>query len=257
MSENYNIFKVLKLQHKETIHSAMIAAIASHNSQSREAFYEMLKKKHVFKSGIATERTYRKGIECLNLSIDYNSNRQWIDTEKNLKENVLRKDKQGKDKQVSVNRGRADIWIGTNRKIWNAADGNPETKQFRLIIENKINAGNQDRQLRRYYRYLIGNNRENAGLFFLCVKNCEYCRHQAEDSAITYNSESGDNKEYPTEYSIITYEEDIKNWLEEVIKTADGDFREVVKDYYKLVTEELVKKWKPKKDKYNKSLKTS
>lgn len=252
MSENYNIFKVLKLQNKETIHSAMIAAIASHNPQSRESFYEMLKKKQVFKSGTVTENTFTKEIKCLNLSIDYNSNRQWIDTEKNLKETVLRK-----DKQVSVNRGRADIWIGTNRKTWNGADGKAETKQYRLIIENKINADNQNRQLRRYYRYLTGNNRENAGLFFLCVKNCEYCRHQAEDSAITYNSESGNNRNHPTEYSIITYEEDIKNWLEEVMKTADGDFLKVVKDYYKLVTEELVKKWKPKKDKYNKYPKTS
>ena len=42
---DYNIFKALKLERKETIHSAMIVAIASHDSQSREAFFQMLKGK--------------------------------------------------------------------------------------------------------------------------------------------------------------------------------------------------------------------
>lgn len=248
MDENYNIFKVLHFEEKETIHSAMIAAIVSYNFQSREAFYQMLEKKKVIKSGVATEKTYKEKINCLKSSIDYKSNEdgQWIDTEVNLRETVLRK-----DKQVSVNRGRADIWIGTNRKVWNGTDGKTETKQYRLIIENKINADNQDRQLRRYYRYLTGNKRENAGLFFLCVKNCEYCKQQAEDSAKTFDSESGDKRDHLTEYAIITYEDDIKHWLEEVMKTVNGDFLKVVIDYYELVAE-LVKKWKPKKDKYNK-----
>ena len=47
MSKHYNIFEVLNFKEKETIHSAMIAAIASHNLKSREAFFEMLKKKKV------------------------------------------------------------------------------------------------------------------------------------------------------------------------------------------------------------------
>ena len=40
---NYNIFKVLKLERKETIHSAMIVAIASHDEKCKDSFFKMLK----------------------------------------------------------------------------------------------------------------------------------------------------------------------------------------------------------------------
>lgn len=248
MNENYNIFKVLKFERKETIHSAMIAAIASHDSQSRDEFFKMLKKKKVISAespSMDLDKTFETEIDCLTCpdSMDFSSKRHWIDTEVNLSETVNR---EGKGR-VSVNRGRADIWIGTNKNV---------KEPYRLIIENKINAGNQYRQLRRYYRYLTGNDRINAGLFFLCVKNCEYCKQQAEDSAKRFDSESGDKRDCLTKYSIITYEEDILDWLKEVMKTADCDFYKIVRDYFELV-DELVKNWKPKIDKYNKCQKTS
>ena len=41
---DYNIFKELKLERKESIHSNMIVAIASHNLECRKLFFEMLKK---------------------------------------------------------------------------------------------------------------------------------------------------------------------------------------------------------------------
>ena len=231
MSKNYNIFKVLHFEEKETIHSAMIAAIVSHNQQSREAFFQTLKSKIVINAE-TPEETFEKKIDCLIApdSIDFNSNIKghWIDTEVNLTESVIRD-----GKQVSVNRGRADIWIGTNKDI---------EKPYRLIIENKINAGNQYHQLRRYYRYLTGNDRINAGLFFLCVKNCEYYKQQAQDSAKTFNSESGNNKDHLTEYAIITYEDDIIPWLVKVKENARGVFLKVVSDYHELVVS-LVKNW--------------
>ena len=83
--------------------------------------------------------------------------------------------------------------------------------------------------------------------FFLCVKNCEYCKQQAEDSAKRFDSESGDKREHPTKYSIITYEKDIKDWLEDVMKTVSNeDFLKVVRDYKELV-DELVDNWNPKR----------
>lgn len=241
MSEYYNIFKVLNFKEKETIHSAMIAAIASYNRNSRKLFFSMLQDKA--KESVIGG-AFEGNIDDLITSIDFNSNEKghWIKNEVQLWESVNRKT--GK---VSVNRGRADIWIGTNREIWKGTDGKDETKQYRLIIENKINAGNQDHQLRRYYRYLTGNDRINAGLFFLCVKNCEYCKQQAEDSAKRFDSESGDKREHPTKYSIITYEKDIKDWLEDVMKTVSNeDFLKVVRDYKELV-DELVDNWNPKR----------
>ena len=45
MSENYNIFKVLKFERKETIHSAMIAAIIEHDKHNWDAFFKLLEKK--------------------------------------------------------------------------------------------------------------------------------------------------------------------------------------------------------------------
>ena len=234
MSENYNIFKVLKFERKETIHSAMIAAIASHDSQSRDEFFKMLKKKKVISAESPSrylDKTFETEIDCLTHpdSIDFKSKRHWIDTEVNLSETVNR---EGKGR-VSVNRGRADIWIGTNKNV---------KEPYRLIIENKINAGNQYHQLRRYYRYLTGNDRINAGLFFLCVKNCEYYKQQAQDSAKTFNSESGNNKDHLTEYAIITYEDDIIPWLVKVKENARGVFLKVVSDYHELVVS-LVKNW--------------
>lgn len=238
MSDNYNIFKVLNFKEKETIHSAMIAAIASHDSQSRNEFFKMLKQKKVIFAENPSkdlDKTFETEIDCLTRpdSIDFNSKRHWIDTEVNLSETVNR---EGKGR-VSVNRGRADIWIGTNKKV---------DKPYRLIIENKINAGNQYHQLRRYYRYLTGNSRENAGLFFLCPIFSDHFRQQANESAEKYNNESkvNDKERSATKYAIITYKEDIVPWLKEVKKTAKGDFRKVVNDYYELVVE-LVKIWEP------------
>lgn len=219
MSENYNIFKVLHFEEKENIHSTMIAAIASHDSNSRNAFFNMLK-----------EKAFGEKIEELIKTIDFNSNEKghWIKNEVRLWESVERST--GK---VSVNRGRADIWIGTN-------NGKKDSEQYRLIIENKINAGNQDHQLRRYYRYLTDKNkrREFAGLFFLCPIFNDHFKQQADESAKKYNKESKvDSEERPdTKFAIITYKDDIIPWLEKIKKTAnDGDFLKVVNDYLELV----------------------
>lgn len=253
MSENYNIFKVLNFKEKETIHSAMIAAIASRNPQSRNEFFNMLKKKKVISGENPNKdlaKTFRTEIDSLTHpdSIDFNSNEKghWIKNEVQLWESVKRN-----GGNVSVNRGRADIWIGTN-------NGNNDSEQYRLIIENKINAGNQDHQLRRYYRYLTEtsekkNRRLFAGLFFLCPISNDHFKQQAHESAKKYKNESklNDQERPPTEYAIITYKDDILPWLEKVWETDNDDFRKVVNDYYELVVE-LVKgrerNWKPQKN---------
>ena len=213
---NYNIFKALKLERKETIHSAMIVAIASHDSHSREGFFEMLKKK-----------AFGEEIKLLIDSIKFEdkSEGKWIDTEVDLKETVNRN-----GKQVSVDRGRADIWIGTNNK--------DAKTQYRLIIENKIDAGFQYRQLRKYYRYLTDeNSRKIAGLFVLCVKDDEEFMDKAAEAAKEFNSESKtyDDKDKYTKYAIVTYK-DIITWLEDVIKeTEEGDFKTAVKQYKEII----------------------
>ena len=249
MEDKYNIFRELHLERKETIHSAMIAAIVAHDEICRKYFFEMLKNKG-----------YEEKIKELQGSIDYNDiKHKWIDTEVNLKEYVYR-DKQDniiqddidvnekediEKEKILVNRGRADIWIGTNKE---------NSKKYRLIIENKIGADNQDHQLRRYYRYLTGiyskdtvDTRKFAGLFFLCVNGDDNDKAKAAESAKKYSRESKDleGEERPdTDYKILTYK-DIREWLDKVIKddnTKEGNFKEAVKQYKKMVKECVIGK---------------
>ena len=150
MSENYNIFKVLKFERKETIHSAMIAAIASHDEKSQKAFFEMLSKaiNNKQQKNISNKKVFIDELKNLERTIDRNNiEHLWIDNEVRLIEKI-------EDKRFIKrrDRGRADIWVGTNN--YHGNDVGNKIDKWRLIIENKINAGPQDFQLRRYYRYL-------------------------------------------------------------------------------------------------------
>jgi hypothetical protein len=208
---NYNVFQFLR--QNETFHSGMIAAIVAHDKKCWNSFFDMLKR-----------NSNDEKIDDLRNSIVHdNSNHQWIDTEVNLKETIS-------DISVVRKRGRADIWIGSN----NYHD--KDAIRYRLIIENKINAGNQDHQLRRYYRYLTGEGRANSGLFFLCKEKKEEFNLQAQESAVVYSKESNGKEKENTQYEIITYKDDIIPWLKRVIVEAgDTDFIVIVKQYLEIV----------------------
>ncbi len=236
--EDYNVFKVLNLQRKETFHSAMIVAIVKHDEYCWKPFFDMLEEKgkeakEAFEDGPKPLKDQKKKFKIDVLRKDENinfkdkDNHKWIDTEVYLEEYV--------DNEIR-NRGRADIWIGTNIE--------KNENQYRLIIENKIDASNRYRQLRGYYRYLTGNpnptdspNREFAGLFYLCLKKNV---NNANESALTFNDES--KKGEPTRFAIITYEDDIIPWLYDVWKESTGDFKKAVADYLELVGELTGKK---------------
>ena len=194
----------------------MIAAIVAHDEKCWTTFFDLLEEKG---------KTKGFCVEALRKSIIYddNNNHKWIDTEVHLTEKV-----NGKTRD----RGRADIWIGTN---------NPKIKdkeKYRLIIENKIGAGFRYRQLRKYYRYLTDeNSRKFAGLFVLCVKDDEEFMAKIVAAAKEFNNESKiyDDKTRDTKYAIITYK-DILSWLEDVIKeTEEGDFKTAVKQYKEII----------------------
>lgn len=213
MSENYNIFKVLKFERKETIHSAMIAAIIEHDEYNWTTFFNLLEEK-------GKEKGFN--VSALRDFINFSDNKhhKWIDTEKVL-EKLNKKDGE-------TDWGRADIWIGSNK-------GND---RYRLIIENKIDAGFQYRQLRGYYRYLIEEPRKNAGLFVLCVDDNQAFRDKADEAAFHYDHESmwTETNKVETQYAIITYT-DIKEWLKKVVNndTKDARFNSIVKDYLSIV----------------------
>lgn len=214
---DYNIFKELKLERKESIHSNMIVAIASHNPECRELFFKMLSDK------IESEMKHKScekleelhdNIKVLEKKINDENYTKWINTEHRLKETVGNENRE---------RGRADIWIG-----------NREKPSYRIIIENKIDAKDQSHQLRRYYRYLTGNGRKNAGLFYLCLKEDEESCRKAIKSAEKFNQES---KDIDTDYHILTYEHNIKNWLNEILKldNLEPGFKHAVEQYIEIV----------------------
>ena len=228
---NYNIFKELKLARKELFHSAMITAIVSHkdDTNSRDLFFNMLKSSlnnEVNKSFVKDPDAFVSGIDHLvsSESIDwYNSNHLWIDNEVYLIEKL----ENDTGEIIERERGRADIWIGSNRY-------NNGILPYRLIIENKIDAPFQSYQLRKYYRYLTSEKqRQFGGLFVLCLKNrIEETKKHIEE---TFPSESNDKIYDKTNCAIITYDEDIKQWLQNVEKEAQGNFKLAVNDYLDIV----------------------
>lgn len=214
---SYNIFKALRIERKEMIHSTMIVAIASYNSECRKSFFEMLRKKYKEEPDSDKNKELINNLNAMEESIIRKNYKGWINTEHLLKEMV------GNEERL---RGRADIWIGNN-----------ENPSYRLIIENKIDAMDQEYQLRRYYRYLTGNCRKNAGLFYLCLKEDGEKRSMINDySAKKYNHESI-NADIDTDWHLLTYEKDIKNWLEEIanLKLDCDDFKWAVKQYIGIV----------------------
>lgn len=216
IKSDYNIFKELKLERKESIHSNMIVAIALHNQECRDLFLDMLENK--LKSDVEDKNNNDTlgNLQKLREKINSENDRILINTEHKLKEEV--------NNEIR-NRGRADIWIGNQ---------DYKIESFRIIIENKIDANDQGHQLRRYYRYLMGNKRKNAGLFYLCLRDDKNRRKKIEISAKKFNNESLNSD---TEYHILTYEHDIKKWLTDVLRLdkLDPGFKHAVEQYIEIV----------------------
>lgn len=212
MNKNaFNIFNALKIESNEVIHTRMLVAIASQNDDCRNLFFDMLagkgdsQKINALRTVINKEQDSKK---------QYSN---WIKTEHKLTERV------GKNIR---DRGRADIWLGNRAK--------PSYPRYRVIIENKIKARDQYRQLRRYFRYLTGENRVNAGLYYLCLKDDEKSLKGFKASIEKFNSET--SKE-DTICHIITYKCDIINWLNKILEldSLEPDFRMCVEQYLEIL----------------------
>lgn len=203
--KTYNIFTALRIERKELIHSSMLVAIASYNIECRDLFLNML-----------AEKGDAQKINLLRSAIEKDNYPNWINTEHKLTERV------GNSVR---DRGRADIWLG-----------NSSNPSYRVIIENKIDANNQDHQLRRYFRYLTGENRVNAGLYYLCLKDDKDRREGARISASRFKTETSD---VDTEYYIITYQDDIISWLRDLLEleNLEPDFRMAVEQYLEVLNQ--------------------
>jgi len=93
--------------------------------------------------------------------------------------------------------GRIDIWIRNKN----------EAKKYYLLIENKIYADDQKEQIFRYRNYLEKNDREGI-LLYLTLNGREATPYSTKKTE--RNKRDG--------YYIISYREDIKEWLQACLK---------------------------------------
>ncbi len=96
-----------------------------------------------------------------------------------------------------------------------------------VLIENKIYAIDQKRQLERYYRFGIKKGYNNFKLLYLNLDGSEPSKESFGKLTV----------EQKTKIQIISYQEHIKNWLEEC-KSLSADYpllRETIKQYIHLI----------------------
>jgi hypothetical protein len=184
-SDNYNIFKILNLQTDEvSLHSLFLA--------------ELLNPKGSHKKGTVFLKEFLKTISPdLGSTLDLDSVN--LTVEKFI--GPISKDK--------TTGGRIDILIEDN-------DGKC------IIIENKIYAGDQEKQLLRYHNYK--GDREGI-IFYLTINGCPPQPYSCCDLK--------ENKDF----HLISYKETINNWLEKCHQIAsDSPFiRETIQQYINLI----------------------
>jgi len=97
-----------------------------------------------------------------------------------------------------------------------------------LIIENKIYAGDQDRQLERYFRAVRGMGFEHIGIVYLTLRGDSPSRQSLGD----LTEESMDQGLH-----CLSYEDDVHSWLDACIEAATQNpvVRETLVQYQRLV----------------------
>lgn len=191
-----NIFKLLKIESKENFHSRFIAEVLKHDKKAKELFIFHL----------------NKAIEKCNSSkpkIYINHSDYKILNEKTLKGNK---------------ENRVDIFLHDHPSL------------NRIIIENKIYAGDQPNQLSRYHSYLIKEQEKPycGTLFYLTLEGKDATNYSKKKLRKNEN------------YFLISYKREIKNWLDEILinkeVVLDAKMKVFVEDYKQIIND-LIKPW--------------
>ena len=180
--ENFNIFSILKIEHDENrTHSAFLA--------------ELLNPKGSHLCGNVFLLHF---LSVLNLDKKFNINSAYIELEKYI----------GNVDNVNQTGGRIDIWISD-------IDGNS------LSIENKIYAGDQEKQIQRYYNF----KRNRNTVYYLTLNGQKPSK-----------SSSG-TLEIDKDFFCISYKKTILEWLDLCLKEATElpILRESIKQYTILI----------------------
>lgn len=217
-SQNKNIASILN-EIKEKLELINQANIEAHNRGEKYNIFEILGEKYselahsAFISNLLNPKgSHALGAEPLRLFLNNIGLTGWIDKDINNAEVNI---------EVAVNGetddewGRMDIMIKTNEKI--------------IIIENKIYAGDQPMQLKRYKTYAERHFGQKHTLLYLTLDG-----HPASDL-------SASNLQEGRDYFAISYKKDILNLTNESIKLAIQKplVREVLNQYRKTL-EDLV-----------------
>jgi len=117
-------------------------------------------------------------------------------------------------------------------------------RAFLICIENKINAGDQPYQLRRYYNYLDKHPQDDTHLYYLTLDGKEAsdistCVSKAvsNDVKTEWVEDHSEHLSTPEDYKCISYQSDILSWLEDCFPlTIDKPIlRESLKQYIILI----------------------
>jgi len=178
----YNIFEILKIQSLEAlVHTPFIANLL--NTNGSHACGDMFLNSFIKYAKLFNDDKQEVPIELLE-----------IKDEKNLAEN-----------------GSADIYIHFER----------DKRKYALIIENKVYAGDQERQLTRYYDYLKKDKSmkklDDIFLIYLTINKKTPSKTSLTDengNVVTLNS---------IRTTLLGYKADIIPWLSECIKSHMPD----------------------------------
>lgn len=180
--EDFNIFRTLRMQYDEVhTHSAMISALLNPKEYHGCKFSFL----RAFLHQIKELKIYEDKISDLDNAV--------IEVEKSI----------GNISQDKENGGRLDILI----KLYL----HDEKLPVLIIIENKIYAADEEKQLVRYYNYAKRKSCSNYYIFYLTL-----------DGRLPSENSTGKMLECDKDYYCLSYRNDILNWLCDCQKEANG-----------------------------------
>jgi hypothetical protein len=192
--ENYNIFDILNINCEELKHSLFISNLLDTKGKHKQN--DLFLKLFI-------DEIQDKFISDKNVILKH------FNTEKSISitENHI-----GYKSEDRSNGGRIDILIN---------DGH-----YNIIIENKINAGDQEKQMYRYYNF-----DKNAPLIYLTLRD-----ELPSKESITHENETLREN---IDFISISYKNEIKNWIQSCIKAAFNKplIRETLIQYQFLINE--------------------
>lgn len=203
--ENFNIFKVLGLSTSEVrLHSAFLAELlkpdGDHGLGTRflSSFLDLVIKP------IEGLKEFEFDVESAKVTSEFHIGSISKDGTKGGRIDILLKDKNG----------------------------------HLIIIENKIDAGDQPMQLLRYYNYAINERKTDYENQYFCILYLTKEGYAPSNISLGINSEENsepNEKALKTKvkYECISYREDIRKWLDECIRTAvlHPAIRETIQQY--------------------------